>query len=297
MRRPDRGVIRFFAWLGLALAASLALYSTQVTTSLSLLEGIPGLPFAALLGVLLLLRWNDLHSLLAGEGRLATRLPTRTLGLGIALSPLAFVQYSAGSQELSAVSLILVFYGTSLLLNPTTLRAMFPYAGLCAAGLGAPAAIEYFFGEPLAGFATYLSAGMVRLSGIPVTWNGTQFEFVSRVGGSISGTVTPGCSSVLSVTTFLGLLGLMYFDQRREVGFTLKVALVGTVALVLLNSVRIGLLIWAGYSEGSAAIWGLHYWIGYAIFLGFYAAVLAVYFRVGGPESAGPRAEVGYPAK
>ena len=256
-------------------------------TSLSLLEGIPGLPFVALLGALLLLRWNDMHSFLNDEGRLTTLLPTRVLGLGLALSPLAFVQYSAGSPELSAVSLVLVFYGTSLLLNPTTLRMLFPYAGLCAAGLTAPTAIQYFLGEPLAGLATYLSAGLVSFGGIPVVWHGTQFELVSRAGGLVTGTVTPGCSSVFSVTTFLGLLGLMHFDLKKEASATLKLAVVGIVALVLLNSARIGILIWAGYADGAAALWGLHYWVGYALFLGFYLVVLLVYSRTGGPKPVG----------
>ena len=298
MRRPDRGVIRFLAWLGLALAAVFILYFGQFTNSLSLLEGIPGLPFVALLGVLLLLRWNDLHSFLNGEGRLVTRLPTRVLGLALALSPLAFVQYSAGSPELSAVSLVLVFYGTSLLLNPTTLRMLFPYAGLFAAGVTVPTAIQYFLGEPLAGFATYLSAGMVSLGGIPVVWHGTQFELLSRAGGLVTGTVTPGCSSVLSVTTFLGLLALMHFDLKKEVSATLKLAVVGVVSLVLLNSVRIGVLIWAGYSDGAAALWALHYWVGYALFLGFYLVALLAYSKMGGPKPAGvpgeaPRASSG----
>jgi exosortase/archaeosortase family protein len=287
LRRPDRGVDRFLAWLGLALAATFTLYSGQAVTSFTLLEGIPGFPFAALLGVLFVLRWKDMHSVLAEEGRLAGRLPTRMLGLCLALSPLVFIQYSAGSQELSAVSLVLVFYGTSLLLNPTTLRIMLPYAGLCALGVTVPAAVQYYIGGPLAGLATFLSAGLVRLGGIPVTWHGTQFELVSKAGGLVTGTVTPGCSSVISVTTFLGLLGLMHFDMKKEASATLKTAAVGVVALVLLNSARIGILIWVGYADGSAALWGLHYWIGYALFLGFYLVVLVVYSRMGGPRPVG----------
>lgn len=275
----------------------MALYPSQLITSLSLLEGIPGLPFAALLGVLFFLRWNYLQSFLQSEERLTTRLPTRALGLGLALSPLTFAQYSASSPELSAVSLVLVFYGTSLLLNPTTMRMLLPYAGLFAAGVTVPTAIQYIIGEPLAGLATYLSAGIVGLGGIPVVWHGTQFVLVSRVGGLVTGTVTPGCSSVLSVTTFLLLLGLMHFDLKKRASATLKLAVVGVVSLVLLNSARIGVLIWAGYADGAAALWGLHYWVGYAIFLGFYLVVLVVYSGMGGPKpsgvsSAGGRASI-----
>ena len=122
---------------------------------------------------------------------------------------------------------------------------------------------------------------MVSLSGIPVTWHGTQFEFVSKVGETVTATITPGCSSVLSVTTFVGLLGLMHIDMKKELRSTVKIALVGVAALVVLNSVRIGILIWAGYADGEAALWGLHNWIGYALFLGFYLATLAIYTNMG----------------
>lgn len=79
----------------------------------------------------------------------------------------------------------------------------------------------------------------------------------------------------------------MYFDLRRGLGSTLKLTLVGTVVLVLLNSARIGILVWTAYSGGPAAILGLHNWIGYALFLGFYLLVLVVHFRMGGPQPVG----------
>jgi exosortase/archaeosortase family protein len=211
---------------------------------------------------------------------------TRVLGLALAFVPLAFSQYTAASLEASAVSLILVFYGTSLALNPSTVRILIPYAGLYTVGVTVPAALEYFFGEPLAGLSSTLSARLVALAGIPVAWNGTQFELVSRAGGVVAGTITPGCSSVLSVTTFLGLLGLMYFDFRKNPAFTVELAAAGTAALVVLNSARIGILIWAGYDIGPAALWGLHNWVGYAIFLGFYLVVLVVYSGAGRQRGA-----------
>ena len=293
MSRPDSGVLRFAAWLLLAISASLLLYETQLYTFFQLLNGslddtfgtaFPAFPFAALLGVLFLLRWKDLHALLVRERGVTSRPFVRALGLFLALIPLAFAQYSAGSLELSAASLIMVFYGTSLVLNPSTDRILIPYASLYLAGVTVPAAVEYLFGEPLAGFSSWLSASMIDLTGIPVVWHGTQFELVSRAGDAISGSVTPGCSSVLSVTTFLGLLGLMYFDFRKSPVSTVKLAVVGTVSLVLLNSARIGILIWAGYSDGPSALWGLHNWVGYAIFLGFYMVVLVVYSSMGRPK-------------
>ncbi len=290
MRRPDGGVIRFFAWVGVASAVSSVLYYHIVAAFFTLLNGnldqtfgnsFPAIPVAALLAVLFFLRWDDLHDVLLNERGLTSEPRVRILGLVLLLLPLPFMGYAIGSLPGTAVSLILVFYGSSLLLNPGTMRILFPYAVLYLSGVSVPFILEYYVGEPFAGLATSISAGMVRLTGIPVTWQGDQFQLVSRLGGEITATVTPGCSSILSITTFLGLLGLMYFDMRKPVSATVKLAVLGVISLVLLNSVRILLLIWAGYSGGAAALWSLHNWVGYALFVGFYVVFLVAYTRTG----------------
>jgi len=273
-----------------ALTSSLLFYSGEISTFTQLLSGrlvetfgtvFPAFPFVTLLFILFALRWKELHALLLEEQGLTSRLPTRVLGLWLVILPLAFRQLSVGSLELSAVTLISVFYGSSLLINPLSLKIMLPYALLYSVGVTSPTILQTVFGEPLAGFSSALTAGMVSLSGIPVTWHGTQFEFVSKVGDTVTANITPGCSSVLSVTTFVGLLGLMHIDLKKELKSTVKLALVGAAALTVLNSVRIGILIWAGYSSGEAALWGLHNWIGYALFLGFYVATLVIYTNMG----------------
>ena len=290
MKGLDIGVGRFVAWLCLALTSSLLFYSGEISTFTQLLSGrlvetfgtvFPALPFVTLLFILFALRWKELHAILLEEHGLTSRPPTRVLGLWLVILPLAFRRFSDGSLELSAVTLISVFYGSSLLINPLSLKIMLPYALLYSVGVTSPTLLQTAFGEPLAGFSSALTAGMVSLSGIPVTWHGTQFEFVSRVGETVTATITPGCSSVLSVTTFVGLLGLMHIDLKKELRSTVRLAVVGVAALIVLNSLRIGILIWAGYAEGEAALWGLHNWIGYALFLGFYLGILVVYTNMG----------------
>ncbi len=291
MRRPDGGVVRFAEWIACASAVSLLLYFPIFQAFFGLLNGeldqnfgtaFPAIPVAALLGVLFLLRWSDLHKALLGEEGYTSLPYTRMLGLALMVGPLLFISYSVTSLPASAVTLILVFYGSALLINPSTMRILLPYAVLYLVGVSAPFILEYYAGEPFASLATYITQGMVRVSGIPVTWQGNTFQFVSRVGGQITSTVSPGCSSILSITTFLGLLGLMHFDMRKPVPSTVKLAVVGVVSLVLLNSVRIYLLIWAGYSSGAAVLWSLHNWVGYAIFVGFYLAFLVAYTRMDG---------------
>lgn len=150
-----------------------------------------------------------------------------------------------------------------------------------AAGIGAPFALQWAFGEPLAYVSSAFSSRLVGLLGFPVAWQGTQFQLMSKSGEVISGIVTPGCSSIISVTTFLGLLALMHMDLRKDIRSTGTLALAGVAVLTLLNSVRIMLLMWVGYVDGAAAFWGVHNWIGYALFLGFYLAALPIYSRMG----------------
>ncbi|QQG49496.1 MAG: exosortase/archaeosortase family protein [archaeon] len=292
MRRPDRGVIRFFLWLALAISISSTLYLGQLVSFFGLLDGkldetfgssFPAIPFVALLAVLFIVRWYEFHGILQREEGLSGSRGTRLVGLALILLPLPFSPFTARYLELSAATLIMSFYGASLVINPRTRKFLLPYAALYLVGVTAPSGIQYAFGEPLAGLSTSLTALLVNLSGIPVAWQGTQFELISRSGEVVSGTITAGCSSILSVTTFLGLLGLMHFDLRKDKASTLKTGVVGVLVLVFLNSVRIGILLWAGYDGGSEALWGLHNWIGYAIFLGFYVAVLVVYSRMGSP--------------
>jgi len=301
LSRLDRGVVRFLAWIVAATSVVLLLFQGQLTTFFFALNGrlndtfgtaFPAIPFAALLAVLFLLRWEDLHAALLREQGPASRPATRLFGLSLVVVPLLLSQYSVGSLELSAASLIMAFYGTALAINPGSARLLLPYALLYLGGVTVPAGVVYLFGEPLAGFSAGLSADLLALTGVPISWHGTQFVLVSRAGGSITGVITPGCSSVLSVTTFLGLLGLMYFDFRKDLGPTLGLAVGGSAVLVLLNSVRIGVLIWAGYDGGPAALWGLHNWVGYAIFVGFYLGILWIYSGLGRHQGVAPGATV-----
>jgi len=242
----------------------------------------PAIPFAALLTVLFLIRWGDLNEILVNEKGLTSEPAVRLAGLAVAAALLLLRNFLSQSVVLSGVAIILMFYGTSLALIPGARRLILPYALTYAAGVAAPFALQWAFGEPLVTLSSDLSAWVVSLTGVPITWQGAQFSLVSKTGELVSATVTPGCSSILSVTTFLGLLALMHFDMRKAVSSTLKLAVAGVAVLILLNSVRIAILVWVGYSSGPAALWGIHNWVGYALFLGFYMVALVVYTRMKG---------------
>lgn len=281
-----KAFVRFFGWIavssGIAFLAApnfLVLLSQAVDDAFGTV--LPAMPFAALLTVLFLLRWNDIRAILLEEKGITTEAPTRLLGAGIVVSLVILPGLTGLSVYTSAIAVILSFYGTSLALNPLTRRITLPYAAIYSVGVAAPAVLQWAFGEPLAAFSSALSADFLSFGGIPMTWHGTEFQFVSRTGDLVAATVTPGCSSIVSVTTFIGLLALMHIDMKKDLSSTIKLAVAGVVALTLLNAARITILAWVGYIDGSATLWDIHNWIGYALFLGFYLVTLAVYPRIG----------------
>ncbi|HKT21688.1 MAG TPA: exosortase/archaeosortase family protein [Nitrososphaerales archaeon] len=290
--------VRFFVWTG----AAVVLTSLTAPDFIGLLDQslgdtfgsvFPAIPFAALLTLILALRWPDLREVLEKEGGVRDQWAVRALGGAVIVSMVLLAPLTGLSVVTAGVAVVLTFYAAALVVNPLSRRFLLPYALIYAAGVGAPFVLQWAFGEPLAVVSSDLSARLVGLIGFPVSWQGTQFQLLSKTGDVINGVVTPGCSSIISVTTFLGLLALMHIDLRKDFRSTAILAAAGIVILTLLNSVRILLLMWVGYTEGSSAFWGIHNWIGYALFLGFYLAALPVYSRMGrGPAALPLKAEI-----
>jgi len=296
----DRGYARVVAWIGTTFLLILTVYSNQLITLTSGLNDLlsttlgtllPAYPFLALLVVLTAFRWPDFHKVLLTEQGLTSKPAIRFAGVLLILLPVTlWTLFGSGASiylamELSASSLVLVAYGALLVVNPTMWRIVLPYASLYAIGLLAPLFMLSLFGDPLASFSSYLAAQIANALGIHVVWQGVSFAFVSLTGESISAVVTPPCSAAYSISIYLGLLGLMYLDMRKSPTATAKFAVVGVILLPLLNSVRIAITILFGYKYGSAAFWGIHDWLGYAIFLVFYLVVLVMYSRLGRPPS------------
>jgi exosortase/archaeosortase family protein len=291
----DRGYLRLGAWIATTLLLMLTVYSNQITILASGLTDLltstlgtvfPAYPFLALLVVLTAVRWKDFHRVLLTEGSLTSNLRIRLVlpaaFWGIFFSPVESSIYLA--MELAASSIVVVAYGALLAVNPTMWKIMLPYTSLYALGLVSPLFMLDTLGAPLAALSSYLAAGITNALGIHVTWQGVSFELVSAAGDPISAVVTPACSAVYSISIYLALLGLMYLDMGTSLATTAKFAITGVVVIPLLNSARIALTIWFGFVDGSAAFWGIHDWLGYAIFLAFYIAVLVTYTRTGKPR-------------
>jgi len=302
MIRVDQGHARLVAWLATTFLLIFTLYSNQLivlTSGLSTLltstlgTVFPAYPFLALLVLLTALRWKDFHRILLTERGLTSKPAIRLVGVALVVLPatlwaLLFPQFGQSvyvAMEISACSLVLVAYGTLVAQSPAMWRVMLPYASLYAVGLISPLLMLDTLGAPMASLSSFLTSGITDILGVHVAWQGASFTFVSQTGESISAVVTPACSAVYSISIYLALLGLMQLDMGRSWTTTAKFAVVGVLIIPLLDAARIALMIWFGFVDGSSAFWGIHDWLGYTIFFGFYVGVLVTYSRVGTPFS------------
>ncbi len=297
MLRLDRGHARLAAWLALAFLSILTVYWGQLSLLASGLDQLltstlgtvfPAYPFLFLLLLLTALRWKDFHRVLRAEKGLLTMPSIRLVGAALIVLPevvwIEFLRLGGGQQqylamEVAASSLVLVAYGSVLLTSPGMWRIVLPYASLFAVGLVSPLILVNTLGAPLAVFSSYVAAAMTRALGLPVVWQGATFTFVPAVGEPVTSVVTPACSAVYSISIYLGLLGLMYLDMRSSFATIAKFAIVGVALIPFLDSLRIAIMILYGFEGGEAAFWGIHDWLGYALFLTFYVGVLLLYSR------------------
>jgi exosortase/archaeosortase family protein len=305
----DRGHLRLAAWIATSLVLAFTLYFGPLSLLLSGLDNLlsstlgtvfPAYPFLALLFLLTALRWRDFHEVLLTERGPAFRPATRAVGLLLILLPIVLWYLFIGklessdylAMEVAAAFLVLMAYGTLLVLNPLMWRIMLPYACLYSVGMVAPLFMLDTVGAPMALVSGYVASWITTALGIHVAWNGVSFGFVSVDGESITSIVTPACSAVYSISIYLALLGLMYLDMGSSVLATVKYAIVGVALIPLLDSARIAIMIVFGFFGGSSAFWAVHDWLGYAIFLAFYVAVLIAYSRSArawrGRETAAP---------
>jgi len=284
-------LVSFLLWIAVSIAMCVATapnFPTLVNGAVGDALGglVVAVPVVALLTLVFGLRWKEFTASLARRAP-EHALLLRLLGISMTGALLLLEPITGQSLAGAGVAVVLTFYGLSLVLIPSTSRFILPYASIYAVAVGAPALLLWAFGEPLAVLASGLSSRLAGLAGFPVLWQGTQFQIISRSGETVTGAVTASCSSVTSVTMFLGLLALMHLDMKKDWRTTAKVAVAGVIVLTLLDSVRILILLWVGYEYGGAALWGVHDWIGYVMFLGFFLTALAYYARTGGGQPGG----------
>jgi len=289
---------RVILWAVVTLSVLLSLYRHNALALLDktveLLSG--NLGYSSSLGGLFLvsfflfLRWEEFNLILSNEEGYTSTIPRRLFGLAVTLFPLFFMRNTdllPRHQYLhsSAMLVFLVGYGATLIITPTLWKILLPYTALAVMTFLSPSLIKSTLGDVFVDIAAVLTRLFLGFSGAGVVWSGNEASFISLSGEAVKLMIDRGCSSIPSISIFLLLIGLMHLDQKKDLKSTLTLASLGTAALIVVNSVKLALTIWAGKVYGSSALWNLHSWLGYIFFTGFYVVALLAYFRMSGPRA------------
>ena len=242
-----------------------------------------------LVSFFLLLRWDEFNLILSQERGYTSMFPRRLFGLAVTLFPLVFMRNTEllpRHQYLhaSAMMVFLVGYGATLIITPTLWKILLPYTALAVMTFFSPSLIQSTLGDVFIDIAAVLTRFFLGFSGAGVIWNGNEAAFISMSGEAMKLMIDRGCSSIPAISIFLLLVGLMHLDQKKDLNSTLKLASLGTIALVLVNSVKLAFTIWAGKVYGSSTLWSLHSWLGYIFFTGFYMVALLAYLGMSNPR-------------
>ncbi len=288
---------RVILWFVASLSILLLLYRHNAVALLEkTIEFLSGnLGYSSSLGGLflvsffLLLRWEEFNLILSQERGYTSMLPRRLFGLAVALFPLFFMRNTEllprhQYLHVSTLIIFLVGYGVSMIITPTLWKILLPYTALAVMTFLSPSLIQTALGDVFVDIATVLTRLFLGLSSAGVIWNGNEAAFLSRSGAVFKLRIDRGCSSIPAISIFLLLVGLMHLDQKKDLNSTMKLASLGTVALILLNSVKLALTIWGGKVYGSSVLWSLHSWLGYVFFTGFYVVALLAYLRMSSPR-------------
>jgi exosortase/archaeosortase family protein len=237
-----------------------------------------------LISFFLFLRRSNIKEALEKQNPLNSHIIIRLIGLTLIFLPKIF---SMGIEShdrtvylpLSSAIIMLLIYGSALTVSPKSLRILTPYLILGVTSVLSPLFLNDVMGLHLSLIVTNLVKGLTWLFRIPVSWMGTYAYITTVNGESIYTNISPGCSSISSISTFLLLTLLMHMDLQHEPKTTLKLSTFGTLVLILLNSMRITILIFSGYVAGPQLFNLLHKRLGYLIFTSFYIIALIIYLK------------------
>ena len=286
---------RFLEWILLAAGILLALYLNDVVNllfkSVTTIEGTfqDTYPLGGLFLIIVfsLFRWDAIkENLLRNQISLSEEIRTRVIGLALVLLPLSFLLVQIDPVLEAGLTVMLVIYGTWIILNPRSWRLFFPYALLYVGVVLAPSFIIGVAGNQVASFESYLTSLLMAPTGIKATWNGTVVDILSKNSGSVFVGISAECTNIAPISIFVLFMSVAYLDVRTSRNFFLKFLIVGTIIFVILNPIRIEILLIAVYLGGQSLLDSVHPWMGYAIFVPGYIVALIVYlWRVGHSSS------------
>ncbi|MCL6477733.1 MAG: exosortase/archaeosortase family protein [Peptococcaceae bacterium] len=121
--------------------------------------------------------------------------------------------------------------------------------------------------------------------GLPLMVKGQHISFSLASGDPITVTVTADCAGPSTMGVFLGLFALMYLDMPIPVKRAAAVFAFGLAGTWIQNTVRLVIILLAGYLFGQKALWSVHSWTIYILFPAWYLVFALVYFKLAGTGS------------
>lgn len=201
---------------------------------------------------------------------------------------------AGGSEFLGAVGLIPVLAGLVLWwLGPDGLRRLAFPIGYLFVALPLPFMddIGFYFQR----ISTISTTVLVRLLGVPATYQGAEVSLPPANFGAASFFVGVQCSGLYSSMALvaLGLIFLRLLDLNTWLPRIALIAAVFPIAL-LTNDIRLGTLLWIAYRYSSDVAMSYYHNLGGAF---FWALALSLFFAVGkGLEWLRPRVASSSPA-
>jgi len=274
-------------WLATALPTSMILFRRQWAFILQalldwrLLQSEGSYPLAMLLlaGLFLFLKRRTLaDSLERDRSRWGGTLPLLTGSL-LVLSSLALSSLDPGNLIYSIIPVLIYLQGLFVPVFPEASKLTITLLGLYISTSSLPTVVDTFFDQPVSHFFIQCSMPLLGILGYSAQGVGQMITFLSSTGVPRILYINSSCAGPASFSVFLFLSGLMYLDLRPDKRQTILLTSAGCVALYLLNILRLLILAYVSYSYSSQAMWEVHSYLGYVLFLSFYVAYLLVFFR------------------
>lgn len=290
MSRAEAGLAKFLPLI-VATALTPVIYVRQAQMLLlkvgEVLTGVfdtsvPAFPLAGMLFSLVFLafRRREFEALLS-DGRRDARVSVA--GVAIALMPLLvtlLLGSATSSYAFAGVAVVTSWVGLVIALRPSLLRFLSPYLAIYLTAVGAVGILTTAFGDPLADVVAWISQGITTILQVPVQWSSVYLSFIAAGGNQVNLYISQECSGIASISIFLLVLALMHLDMKTSLRVSAAFAVGGSLLFLVLNSLRVVALVVAGVTAGEEAMWNLHGWLGYLLYIVGYLTLLIIYVRV-----------------
>lgn len=183
------------------------------------------------------------------------------------------------SYAYAGVAICSCWVGIMVILEPHTLRFLWPYLAAYTVTVGSATVLATVAGDPLSYIVADVGSVMTSVSGLQVHWSSVFFSFTAAGGHPVNLYISEGCSGTVSVSMVFLLIGLMYLDKKGSPRATLALTAGGTLLFVFLNALRVYTIALGGIYGGAGLLSFFHQWAGYAFYAVGYSVIILLYTR------------------